>query len=249
NEIKSYSQNKLSLEEKLKKQKEDGTLLTEVHKKYQDLSELIRLKKLKGSIQKNLDKENIKLMDAQNTVRTQRDMLNHYEHIFYTSKADILAQTLKEGEACPVCGSTHHPHKAKLSEESISKEALDDFSKQLETSLEKRDKISHEVSQLQGRLHETDSLYEKIALIHKDEDPEASVETLKLKKDSLERSVARIKETELKLEKVTLALDVNLTQEKSLNDAINKEKLKLKEVATQYTALQKSLKYQSLELA
>src|SRR5699024_5148057 len=48
---------------------------------------------------------------------------------------------------------------------------------------------------------------------------------------------------------VTLALDANLTQEKSLNDAINKEKLKLKEVATQYTALQKILKYQSLELA
>ncbi len=37
-------------------------------------------------------------------------------------RAGILAQGLEEGEKCPVCGSTHHPKLAALSEESVSEE-------------------------------------------------------------------------------------------------------------------------------
>lgn len=41
----------------------------------------------------------------------------HYEErelLFFTSRQELWASELEEGKACPVCGSTTHPHKANL---------------------------------------------------------------------------------------------------------------------------------------
>lgn len=46
------------------------------------------------------------------------------ESVFDQCRAGILAQKLKEGQACPVCGSLHHPRKARLSEEAITEEMM-----------------------------------------------------------------------------------------------------------------------------
>ena len=44
------------------------------------------------------------------------------EKILEYSRAGILAQSLKEGMSCPVCGSTYHPAPAKLPQISVSEE-------------------------------------------------------------------------------------------------------------------------------
>jgi exonuclease SbcC len=45
---------------------------------------------------------------------------------YLRGQAGILAQGLKEGEVCPVCGSTAHPNPAKLSKDIPTKEMVDD---------------------------------------------------------------------------------------------------------------------------
>ena len=40
------------------------------------------------------------------------DLLNEMETAYFREQAGILAETLEEGQPCPVCGSTHHPAKA-----------------------------------------------------------------------------------------------------------------------------------------
>lgn len=49
------------------------------------------------------------------------DMLQAYIH----GITGELAGKLKEGEPCPVCGSTQHPHKATVSDNNVSKEKVD----------------------------------------------------------------------------------------------------------------------------
>ena len=46
------------------------------------------------------------------------------EDAFYRSQAGMIAQHLEEGVACPVCGATHHPHKAELSDSAVTQEQL-----------------------------------------------------------------------------------------------------------------------------
>ena len=46
----------------------------------------------------------------------------HAEISMDECRAGILAKDLKEGEKCPVCGSTHHPELAKLSESSVTED-------------------------------------------------------------------------------------------------------------------------------
>ncbi|MBQ1256622.1 MAG: SMC family ATPase [Clostridia bacterium] len=45
---------------------------------------------------------------------------------FYLGQAAILAETLKEGEACPVCGSVSHPNPAKATENAVTQDSLDE---------------------------------------------------------------------------------------------------------------------------
>lgn len=48
----------------------------------------------------------------------------HYENRLMLEQAGILAQNLKENAPCPVCGSTHHPQLAQLSDQDLSSETL-----------------------------------------------------------------------------------------------------------------------------
>ncbi|AIF44311.1 AAA family ATPase [Virgibacillus sp. SK37] len=54
------------------------------------------------------------------------------ENTWLNGQASILASHLHEGEACPVCGSEHHPNKAADEEASVTKEELENARKELE---------------------------------------------------------------------------------------------------------------------
>lgn len=54
------------------------------------------------------------------------------EKILESCRAGILAESLSEGDKCPVCGSTHHPALAKLPERSVTEEEYEAFRKREE---------------------------------------------------------------------------------------------------------------------
>lgn len=64
----------------------------------------------------------------------QNQQTLHYENRLMLEQAGILAQNLKENEPCPVCGSTHHPQLAQLSDQDLSSETLKKMKAELEMS-------------------------------------------------------------------------------------------------------------------
>lgn len=62
------------------------------------------------------------------------------EEIYEMSAAGILADKLKEGEPCPVCGSCHHPHPASRTDSSVTNEKL----KELMAEKEKKGKANND---------------------------------------------------------------------------------------------------------
>jgi exonuclease SbcC len=46
------------------------------------------------------------------------------ENAFFREQAGILAESLEDGDPCPVCGSTVHPHKAKPTADAPSEAAI-----------------------------------------------------------------------------------------------------------------------------
>ena len=65
-----------------------------------------------------------------------------------------MAQTLKEGEKCPVCGSVSHPFPAKISENAPSESELKIAKEKLENARKISAEKSADCSAAQGRAKE-----------------------------------------------------------------------------------------------
>ncbi len=80
---------------------------------------------------------------SERSVNSNRIYMSHQKQ-FLDEQAGILAAELKDGEPCPVCGSTEHPHKAVLSKgagRALTREAL-------EREKERCDQYNREASEL-----------------------------------------------------------------------------------------------------
>jgi len=71
---------------------------------------------------KTLDLKQQEFVEARQAFEDVSDARRKAERIIENNRAGLLAAKLSEGEKCPVCGSTHHPELAVLSDESVSEE-------------------------------------------------------------------------------------------------------------------------------
>ena len=90
------------------------------------------------------------------------------EQLFRNAQAGILASGLNEGEACPVCGSTHHPHLAELLPEVPTEKELDEAKKASEKARAVRDRRAEELSGLKKALETVEADLKKKSDRHLD---------------------------------------------------------------------------------
>ena len=71
---------------------------------------------------KSLLKKQENFLKAQTAYHDAADLRKRCGDLLDNCRAGILAQGLREGQKCPVCGSTHHPEPAVLSTQSVSED-------------------------------------------------------------------------------------------------------------------------------
>lgn len=118
------------------------------------------LKELKTEIDRcKTEQKNLK--NAQSFAKSALDeygaLENEYNQIyiaFFNEQAGIIADELKDGEPCPVCGSISHPNLARKSENSPSQADVESAQNLVKKAQEKADKARDTASALKSRFDE-----------------------------------------------------------------------------------------------
>lgn len=109
------------LNEALSHQEEADTLLQQarlLEELIPTLGEMRKLQKDQQKMQADLLAISAESLEADTAYGVAKEA-------YYLSQAGILASTLEANKPCPVCGSTVHPHPARLSTASVTREELD----------------------------------------------------------------------------------------------------------------------------
>ncbi|WP_230398940.1 AAA family ATPase [Novisyntrophococcus fermenticellae] len=98
----------------------------------------------------------------------ESDNRSYMEHeiAFFREQAGLMAEGLKEGEPCPVCGSTVHPDKAKTSAGAPSEAKLNTLKQTAERSRQKMQRISEQVKAKLAEIQFAEKHLEQRASMH-----------------------------------------------------------------------------------
>lgn len=98
-------------------------------------NDLLDLKK-NGEVCQKIEKNHKSIQEdckkKEEKYTTFKQKYDELERLFYREQAGILAETLSENKACPVCGSLNHPNKAQKSTDAPSQGKLNQEKKVLE---------------------------------------------------------------------------------------------------------------------
>lgn len=105
---------------------------------------------------KSLSKKQDMFLAARQEYDEAHEQREEAERILENCRAGILAENLKDGEKCPVCGSTHHPEPAKLPEESVTEEVFKKLQKREEELQQKKQSANTEAEKAKTMLQGTE---------------------------------------------------------------------------------------------
>lgn len=228
----------------------------DLNKSMSDLRELARIKQSLERKQKLYEAASDRMYDADRAyTRMNRAYLD--------AQAGILAQTLKDGMPCPVCGSLTHPAPAAKTAEAPSEEELELAGKALEEARKAAVAASEAASKDFGVVNEkTKTLTETLAAWSLVPDSSAEKELLKLLKSNsealretdgairaLEKSIRRKKEIDELLPKKAQAIKDAEKAESKLSSELAKLSSDQEHAAAEIAALETKLPYPSKEEA
>lgn len=200
---------------------------------------------------KSLEKVQNQFLELERQYKIKNEECNNADAEFMRAQAGIMASNLKYNEQCPVCGSTTHPCKAKLSETLITEAELKKLKEKTLELHKAVDNLSHKCGELKTRYDlnterlnsqikeifniETDSLDIKYFLNEQSEKYFNEWKELKTEYESLLNSRENKRRSKEKLQKITEKID-------EICLSINSEKAKLNQVEIEISKLDERLK-------
>lgn len=187
------------LEERLKKAKEELETLKEIPE--QQLRLMEQQQQLKARDKeldlfeqryneyvfrlKNLKEAQLLYQKVSIQYEKQKTEADHLRKLFLDAQAGILAETLKEGEVCPVCGSRQHPYPAQRIDGAPDKEQVEKAQRLVEKALKIVQERSAEAAEISGKVQTLKVSIEEQCNIEKAQEwLQRETETQKLAKDA-----------------------------------------------------------------
>lgn len=166
---------------------------------------------------------------AQNQFKETQRVINGY----FSNLAVVLATDLKDTEPCPVCGSTHHPHKAEPGNEDVSKEEYENAQMALDQEQKKLLTLKTQATNIEKTIED---LLTPLAISN----DEIGTAHLKLK-NKLQELKGQEKTIADEIKKINDQLDHEPQWRQTINDQM-KDKERIQESKHQYEAEIKSAK-------
>ncbi len=134
----------------------------QLDKKLEDLDNIINELKNLDTVRTKLKNAQEQYLEAAKLFERENKAYENAFKLYLDEQAGILASELKEGEKCPVCGSTEHPCIAQKSENAPSKQELDSLKKQMDEAKKKASTLSETASAYKGSADEKEDAVKKL---------------------------------------------------------------------------------------
>lgn len=158
---------------------------------WEQIEELDRKQGELHKLTEKMDAAKKKYLSAAKICLNEKEAFNHMEQMFYDAQAGVLAEGLREGMPCPVCGSTAHPRLASGSSITISKEELEEAKEHLQHVEKEREQLSITAGKLEEQVNLfRESICNKAEQIFSTDDLEQGKRLLEEKKEQLKKEKA-----------------------------------------------------------
>lgn len=165
-QLEENKERKVRLEETMKQETELRLSQQELSQKQEDLSALSKSYEAYTKAQQNYQNAQSGFLHRHEEAAQAASDYQALNDQFLLAQAGILAQDLKDGLPCPVCGAVHHPSPAVLSDHAPSEDQLKKAQKRRDDSQSAQAAASAEAGRHLGILKQHEEhLSEKVALL------------------------------------------------------------------------------------
>ena len=215
-------------------------------------------------LEQKLERDQAQYVQARIAVAEKGGEYQRLFDLYFDGQAGILAERLKEGEPCPVCGSTVHPQKAAKAENAPTKEALDTCKEDYEAAQTAAQEASLAAATAKGKVEEKKNAVlealgmllgmetvegAKEALARETDQSKARVEALQAAMNAAQAKISRLEEIDRLLPEKKEALQTLVSSLDTAEKALVEERTRLETVSARVTELSEQLAYESEEKA